>query len=121
MMDRRCEPRIPVNGKVLVRVLGGDSAFSIPASMRNFSGQGMNLEVYEPVPIGAAVEIELGDQLWLGEVCRTHTSAAGSYIGVRLRQAVPSMSGLARLVSAVMGESVRDIEKAGPAARRSRS
>lgn len=83
--------------------------------MVNISGKGISLAAQEKLEVGAAVRIDFDDSLWLGEVCHCHEQGQDQIIGIKLDQVIPSISELARLVSAVMGESdVKQRDRARP-------
>jgi hypothetical protein len=90
---------------VRLHVLGGASPLSIAARLVQMSGRRVELRTAEALPCGGAVKIEMEDSLLLGEVAgcsRTETSFCSL---IHVREAIPSMSDLARLVAAVMNDS----------------
>ena len=59
----------------------------------------------QPVAIDAALRIDAGDAMLLGEVVSCRKGDGGYAINVHLNQIIPSLSDLGRLISAVMCES----------------
>ena len=69
-MERRNEPRIKINQEVTITVLGQPDSLPFQAVAVEMSGRGMRLVSPRPLPYQAAVTVEKGDLLLLGEVIR---------------------------------------------------
>ena len=65
-----------------------------------------------PVAPDTALRIDAGDALLLGEVAACRQGEDGYSVLVNLKQIIPSLSELGRLVAAVMCESTREIGEA---------
>ncbi len=70
LVERRNEPRIRINQEVTVTVLGCPDSLPFQAVAVEMSGRGMRLVSPRPVPYQAAITVETGDLLLLGEVIR---------------------------------------------------
>ncbi len=92
-MDRRKEPRIQSYQSVELTVLG-DAGFSCLAHAVQLSGHGMRLVVHRSVPVNAAVKIEAGDWLVLGEVCYCRRERTYYSVGLQLEQALAGLQEL---------------------------
>ncbi|HYI97867.1 MAG TPA: hypothetical protein VEX68_30290 [Bryobacteraceae bacterium] len=110
-MEIRYQPDQPVR----LNVLGGISPRAMAASMIHLSGRHAELRVAEVIAADAAVKIELDDSMLLGEVLACSPRDGAYVAGIRVVEAIPSMSNLARLVAAVMNES-RSESRVQPAA-----
>jgi hypothetical protein len=73
-----------------------------------------------PVPPDTALRIDAGDALLLGEVAGCRQGEDGYAVYVHLKQIIPSLSELGRLVAAVMCETPREVGEA-PAQQRARA
>lgn len=104
-MERRRDRRFDAETQLQMAVLRMDGEEHVPARLRNLSGRGMSLLLEGPVPVGTAVRVEIGDRLLLGEICHVREEANGFLTGLRLQHSLTSMTDLARLVAAIMGES----------------
>ena len=101
-MERRRETRFEPNQPVSV-VLLSEGDLVLPARIINMSGRGVSLATQRPLKLGAAVRINLEDSLLLGEVCHIRQDGGSWIFGIKLDQVIPSVSEVARLVSAIMG------------------
>ena len=101
-MERRQGPRFDAAEPVTVHVLG-ESREEIAGSLENLSGKGARLVLDEPVAVDAAIEIDLGDRLFLGEVCYSEPVPGGYAIGVHLNQVLHETPDLAALLRALTG------------------
>ena len=100
-MERRREPRLQFTGTATLQLLGAHASTPIPAEVLDISGSGMRLRLPQPVPCGIPIQIDCGDTLGLGEICRCQpehpSSPAGPFIaGIQLSQIVASMEELRR-------------------------
>ena len=111
LVERRKEFRYPANRRAQVRILSEESSGSdieLPCVLLNMSGQGVSIRLDRAIPASAAVRIDLNDSILLGEVCHCEPSGDSFDCGVRLDQALTSVTDLARLMSSIMGESARN-------------
>ena len=115
-MDRRKEQRINLPGDATLRLLdSGNVAANEPGSYRvrilDISGSGMRIRLARPLPCGSLVEIDAGDTISLGEVCRciqedreegaasndAESSKGASYsLGIQIKHTLASVSELER-------------------------
>jgi hypothetical protein len=87
-VEGRKESRLKLNVRqpVILTVLGAKGSHVIEAYLLDISGSGLQLRVPKPVPCGAAVKIEGGNTLMLGEVCRCEPESGAYTVGVQLSQ-----------------------------------
>lgn len=95
-MDRRREVRIQIDQPAQVTVFGPPD-LRLDARLVDWSGPGIRLLVDQPLTPGAALKIESGDALLLGEVCYSAASSAGFEVGVELHHSLTGLTDLARL------------------------
>lgn len=96
-MDIRRDARIPVNKPIILTVLG-DPDVRLPATVKDASARGLGLVTTAPVHPGAAVKIEIGDAIFLGEAIYCRNDEEDSFVGVELSQVVTGISALQRMV-----------------------
>lgn len=93
-MERRQEFRVPTDKPVAV-TLFTEPELRLQTRVRDVSPLGMAIEAPQRVAPGSAVKIEIGDDLFLGEVVHCRVLApAGWLLGLRFTQV---LSGLAAL------------------------
>ena len=102
-MDRRREPRFETSQPARVRLLGEDPV-TLLGVVRNMSGKGMRLSLDRGLPLDAAVRVELGTSVLLGEVCYCQPEDSGYSVGLVLDQVLHHAAGLRPLVEAVSTE-----------------
>jgi hypothetical protein len=95
-VERRREPRIEENRPVLLTVFGETDQL-ICATAIDLCGRGMKIAVEAPLPPNAAVKVEMGDALFLGEVCHCHRQGGGYVVGLDLEHALTGLRDLVRL------------------------
>jgi hypothetical protein len=88
---------------VRLNVLGA-APQTIPAQLRILVGRRAELRSESAVTPGTAVRIDLEDSMLLGEVAGCGSEGSLFVTQVEVVEAIPSLSDLARLVSAVMNE-----------------
>jgi c-di-GMP-binding flagellar brake protein YcgR len=104
-MERRKEARSGINREVTLTVLGEADGRPFQAVAVEMSGSGMRILSPTAVPYQAAVKVEAGDVLLLGEVIRVQASDGGHMLAVKLRHSLDSLSDLHRLHQALQWES----------------
>ena len=107
-MERRKEQRVTLPGPAKLRLLNaiGTNTLDGPWEVRilDVSGSGMRLRLPRPLPCGTLVEIDAGETLSLGEVCRCvpeqpatpETQNATYNIGIQVKHTLASLSELER-------------------------
>ncbi len=95
-MELRSQPRLETDEPVQVTVLG-ESETKFLGRITNYSSRGLGLLADRPAPQGAAVKVEWGDTLLLGEVCYCHPEGEGFAIGLDVEHALYHTEELARL------------------------
>lgn len=91
---------------VKLQVLGDDQYQGI-GRLLDVDQKHARISFAHPLPFGCAVRIEADDVLLLGEVTASVAGPEDAIVAIKMRQIIPSMSNLARLVSAVIGASPR--------------
>jgi hypothetical protein len=95
-MEQRREHRVPIDQSVSLTVLG-DRETQITATIKNASDRGLGLISPESVPPGAAVKIEIGDSIFLGEVMYCETLDSGNFLGIELTEVLSGLAALSRM------------------------
>jgi PilZ domain len=94
---KRRDARVPVNKPIVLTVLG-EPEVRLPATVKDASPRGLGLQTAERVKPGAAVKIEIGDAIFLGEVIYCRDTEEGSFIGVQLSQVLTGLAALQKMV-----------------------
>ncbi|MCX6590184.1 MAG: PilZ domain-containing protein [Acidobacteria bacterium] len=109
-MERRRESRHQTNQPVQLTLLGDKPGqnHTLEGTILDFSGRGLRVEVQEAVAPGAAVRLDMKDQLMLGEICYCQRAENGKWaVGLQMEQALSHLDDLSRLMNALMGEGGR--------------
>lgn len=101
-MQRTKEVRFESGQSVLVDILSEENILT--GRIVKFEGRASCVELNRSVALGAPVRIDLDDCMLLGEVGNCTSVGEQYHIQIELSQIIPSMTNLARLVSAVMSE-----------------
>jgi hypothetical protein len=114
--DKRQTPRTEVHAAAFVQLLGltpAENSDPLPATIVDVSDRGMRLHIQQPVPTGQAVKIELGDRMFLGEVCYCAPAPppAAFHIGIVTEQCLTGLSSLQHLISALQPDSAPKLER----------
>jgi hypothetical protein len=96
LMEQRREQRVPTDQPVSLTVLG-DPETRLTAAVKNASGRGLGLISPESVPSGAAVKIEVGDSIFLGEAMYCRAMENGYYLGIELSEVLSGLAALSRM------------------------
>jgi hypothetical protein len=96
LMEQRREQRVPTDQPVSLTVLG-DPEMRLTAVVKNASGRGLGLISPESVPSGAAVKIEVGDSIFLGEAMYCKAMENGYYLGIELSEVLSGLAALSRM------------------------
>ena len=95
-MERRREPRIRCKQLVWLTVFA-ENEVRCRATTVDVSAGGMKLLTAWRFPQDAAVQIELQDVIYLGEICYCRPEPGGFIIGIEINMAVRKLSDLIRL------------------------
>jgi hypothetical protein len=106
-MERRKEPRVNIDREVIVTVLGAPDSPPFQAAAVEMSGCGMRILSPLPVPYQAAVRVQAGDFLLLGEVVRSESCERGHMLAVKLQHSLNMLSDLHRLNDAIRAEGLK--------------
>jgi PilZ domain len=96
-MDQRREPRFTTNQPVSLTVLG-PREIRISGTVRNVSGRGLGLELPVEISPGAALKIELQDEIVLAEAVFCRKDGAGYFAGIALEQVLSGLAELGRVL-----------------------
>jgi c-di-GMP-binding flagellar brake protein YcgR len=114
-MERRKQSRVALDQKVTITVLGTPDSPPFQATTVDMSGGGMRILSPLPVPYQAAVKVQTGDRLLLGEVIRVENSERGHMLAVKLKHSLEMWGDLCRLNDAIRAECSKtdpiDVEK----------
>ncbi len=95
-MEHRTEQRVPTEQIVRITVLG-DPEKRLTATVKNASARGLGLISLEPVKFGAAIKIEFGDSIFLGEAVYCAAVEGGYCLGIELTEVLSGLAALSRL------------------------
>jgi PilZ domain-containing protein len=95
-MEQRREHRVTIEQSVALTVLG-DPETRITATIKNASGRGLGLVSPQSVLRGAAVKLEIGDSIFLGEVMYCETLGDGNFLGIELTEVLSGLAALSRM------------------------
>ena len=109
-MEIRFQPDQPVRLSILSDVPQAITAFII-----SLNGRNAVLRVPQAIPAGSAIRLDLDDSMLIGEISGCAAGEEHFEIQFHIKEAIPSMSDLARLVSALMCEGRREsvVERKG--------
>jgi hypothetical protein len=110
-MERRKHPRVDINQEVTVTVLGDPDSPPFQAVAVEMSGNGMRILSPLRVPYQAAVKVQTGALLLLGEVIRVEDGERGHTLALKLRHSLSMLDDLYRLNDAIRGESFNVAER----------
>lgn len=111
-MERRKQPRVDIDQEVTVTVLGTTDSPPFQAATVDISGSGMRILSPLPVPYQAALKVQVGDLLLLGEVVRVQDCERGHMVAVKLQHSLEMWGDLYRLNDALRVESQK-IDRVG--------
>lgn len=100
-MERRKEPRFESDRPVEATVLQ-EPAWCVKGRIVNHSARGLQLLLEHPVPLDAAVRIDIDDALILGEVAYCRQERSGYRTGLRLEHAIYDLPEVHRLMRAIL-------------------
>jgi hypothetical protein len=89
-MENRRVDRVPVEKPIILTILG-DPEIRLVAIAKNASPRGIGIVNSESLAAGAAVKIEIGDSIFLGEVMYCRPMDQGFFGGIELRQALTGL------------------------------
>ena len=95
-MENRREDRIPVDRPITLTILG-DPETRLTASVKNASPRGVGVMTTQEVKSGAAVKIEIGDSIFLGEAQYCHATEGRYYVGIELTEVLSGLAALAKM------------------------
>ena len=95
-MDNRRVDRVPVEKPIVLTILG-DPEIRLVASVKDASPRGIGVITTEALGAGAAVKIEIGDSIFLGEVMYCRPMDKSFFTGIELTQVLTGLAALSRL------------------------
>jgi hypothetical protein len=104
VLERRQEARLAINVPVTVTVLGMNSEGIMQARVLDVSGKGMKVRLPLPVAVGAPVQVETDDSLFLGEASYSEAVEGGYIVGLILSHSLTALAELDRLNRALIDE-----------------
>ena len=120
--DQRTVPRMEMNAAASLQMLGttaGANGQATAVTVVDVSDRGMRLLSAAPMEAGQAVKIEVGDAMFLGEVCYCAAtpdepvfgnSVKQFYLGVVTKQCLTGLASLHHLIRALSPEAVEELE-----------
>lgn len=112
-MERRRYPRIRRDDPVQITNLTARTS-PVTAQVIDFSGRGLALRTSSEIPVNAAIKIEYGDNLFLGEVCYCQPDTNGFRVGLALEQVIYATQDLLRLQEQVQAAGQRAVLASQP-------
>jgi hypothetical protein len=103
-MERRGEPRAEVNAPAVITELGSHPQRPTGGIVQDISGTGMRIRLSRAIACNAAVRVETGDMLYLGEAVRCQPDGEGFCVALMLRHSLTDLPALDRLNRALMGD-----------------
>ena len=118
-MDRRKERRIKVEKPVKLTILGADPSGGLDqecmGTVLDTSGRGMRVELPLAPQPGAALRIDIDQQILFGEVCYCQPSRTGRFaVGLQIEQSLRNLGDLSRLVKALREETSQNERISAP-------
>ena len=110
-MDIRYQPGQPLKVSLLA------SREQVDGHIENLRGRVATIILERPVAAGAALRMDFDDCMILGEVWSSESDGRGYSITLEVRDAIPRVSDLNRLVSAVMAGGRGAVVEERPLAR----
>ena len=114
--DQRAVPRLEAKAAATVQTLGTSAGANGPAmavTVVDVSERGMRLRSAAPMNAGQAVKIEMGDTMFLGEVCYCAPVSSEAdrsfYLGIVTRECLTGLASLHHLIRALSPEPVREL------------
>jgi hypothetical protein len=107
-MERRKEPRVEINQNVTITLLGEPESSPFRATALDMSGGGMRILSPRQVAYQAAVKVQAGDLLLLGEVVRVQEGEGGYTLALKLQHSLDMAGDLHRLSVAIQMEDTKD-------------
>lgn len=116
--DQRATPRLEADAAASIQMLGTSADANGPAmavTVVDASDRGMRLRSAAPMNAGQAVKIEMGEMMFLGEVCYcAPASSAGDqafYLGIVTRECLTGLAGLHHLIRALSPDPVPVLDR----------
>ena len=114
--DQRAVPRLGVNTAASVQMLGtsaGANGQAMAVTVVDASVRGMRLRSAAPMDAGQAVKIEMGDSMFLGEVCYCARAAGDGdkffYLGIITKECLTGLASLHNLIRTLTPETVQEL------------
>lgn len=120
--DQRTVPRMEMNAAASLQMLGttaGANGQARAVTVVDVSDRGMRLLSAAPMDTGQAVKIEVGEAMFLGEVCYCAATPGVDvignsdkqfYLGVVTKQCLTGLASLHHLIRALSPEAVEELE-----------
>jgi hypothetical protein len=115
--DQRSVPRLAVRAEATLQMLGVSSAANgpaLPVTVVETSQCGMRLHSAVPMNAGQPVAIQVGDAMFLGEVCYCTRAAAEAdthfCLGIVTKECLTGLASLHHLLQALTPELAKELE-----------
>lgn len=116
--DRRTTPRTEIRTRAILQTLGptaDGNGHPMVVQVLDVGDRGLRLEADTPLPVGQAVKIEVGDSMFLGEICHCESATdAGEprfHLGVFAKECLKGLGGLLHLIEALTPDSMHELEQ----------
>jgi hypothetical protein len=116
--EQRSIARVEVQTCAVLQALGASSNTNGPATRATVvdaSDRGMRLRAAIPMNAGQAVTVEIGESMFLGEVCYCTPAPGGEdksfHLGIVTRECLTGLASLHHLIQALTPEPARELQR----------
>lgn len=115
-IEKRTTPRTALKADALVQRLGvspSGNGVAFPVQVIDAGQRGMRLCSQEAMDAGQAVKVEMGDAMFLGEICYCAPAPAGEgyHLGVVTKECLSGLSSLQHLIQALAPQPAPEFER----------
>lgn len=116
--DRRAVPRTDVHTPATMQKLGmtpQENGEPAAATVLDIGERGIRVETAESFAVGQAVKIEIGDEMFLGEVCHKAVvpgkESPRYHLGVVAKERLQGLGSLLQLIEALTPDPMHELER----------
>ena len=116
MREQRATPRLEVQAAARLQALGKSSdqnGAPVRVTVVDSSDRGMRLYSTAAMNTGQAVAVEIGEAMFLGEVCYCAPAPAGEgfFLGIHVRECLTGLASLHHLIQALSPQLVTEPQR----------
>lgn len=116
--EQRATPRVEVQADAILQVLGTSSETNgppLPVTLVDTNDRGMRLRGSTPMNAGQAVTVEIGESMFLGEVCYCAPVPGGDgpsfHVGIATRECLKGLASLHHLIRALTPQPAAELQR----------